>query len=79
MIRSEERKPPADFASRLDDLEAQLAQQDQTLAELGAEVFRQQRDIARLEDQLRVLTERLKAFAAREPSRDPLEERPPHY
>jgi SlyX protein len=78
MIRSDDRKP-ADFASRLDDLEARLAQQDQTLAEIGAEVFRQQRDIARLEEQLRVLTERLKAVASRDPNPDPLDERPPHY
>lgn len=79
MIRSDQaRTAGADTAARIDELEARLALQDQTLHELGNEVYRQQLAIARLEEQLRALTERMLAFAAAEPEA-PTDERPPHY
>jgi SlyX protein len=71
--------PPSD-AARIDELEARVALQDQSLLELGDEIYRQQRQIAELERKLRELTDRVKALA--EPAGAPAtggDERPPHY
>lgn len=65
--------------ARIEALEVRLAHQDQTLHELGEEVYRQQREIARLEAVVRELADRLAAAEAeRTPDRPP-EEVPPHY
>jgi uncharacterized coiled-coil protein SlyX len=65
--------------ARIDELEARLALQDQSILELSDEVFRQQRRIGELEDRLRVLAERLDALTAPVDPRDPSDEVPPHY
>jgi SlyX protein len=66
--------------ARIDELEARVAHQDQSLLELGDELYRQQRQIAQLEDRLRELVERFKSMAAgAEPAVRPEDEKPPHY
>jgi SlyX protein len=65
--------------TRIDELEARLAQQDQALLDLSDEVYRQQRQIAQLEHALRTLTERMVSLAERTPAPVPSDERPPHY
>jgi SlyX protein len=68
-----------DLASRIDELEARLAQQDQSVLELSDEVYRQQQHIAQLELQLRHLADRMQESAGAGPQTDPAAERPPHY
>jgi len=65
--------------ARIDELEARLAQQDQSLLELSDELYRQQQQIAKLELELRHLAERLKMIAVPEPANEPQDETPPHY
>ena len=76
--------PPNDdeqkrVAARIDELETRLAQQDQTLLELSDELYRQQRQIARLETELRQLVDRMKTVSTPEPASAPTDEVPPHY
>jgi SlyX protein len=66
-------------ATRIDELETRLAQQDQALLELSDELYRQQRHIARLETELRQLGDRMKTVSAPEPASNPADEVPPHY
>jgi SlyX protein len=68
-----------DTAGRIDELEARLAQQDQSIIELGDEVYRQQQQIARLELQLLHLADRMLSIAAGDTPGDPADETPPHY
>jgi uncharacterized coiled-coil protein SlyX len=72
-------RPSTDTETRIDELESRLAQQDQSILELSDEIYRQQRDIAQLEAQVRSLTERLRSVAAAEPANDAADEIPPHY
>ena len=65
--------------ARIDELEARLAQQDHAFLELSDEVYRQQRQIANLELQLRRMSERLNEIAIARPPTDPADEVPPHY
>jgi uncharacterized coiled-coil protein SlyX len=78
MTPSDDRKRPA-TDTRIDELEARLAQQDQSALELSDELYRQQRQIAQLTEELRVLRARFDALAAREPESSPADDRPPHY
>jgi SlyX protein len=65
--------------ARIDELEVRLAHQDQTVHELGNEVYRQQRQITQLEAVVRQLAARLAPDDA-EPATDrPVDEVPPHY
>ena len=66
-------------AARIDELETRLAQQDQTLMELSDELYRQQRQIARLETELRQLVDRMKTVSVPGPASSPADEIPPHY
>jgi len=68
-----------DPTARIDELEARLALQDQSMIELSDEVYRQQLQIAELERQLRSVADRIEAMSAAAPSATPLDERPPHY
>jgi SlyX protein len=72
-------QPARSTQTRIDELEARLAQQDQAILELSDEIYRQQREIAQLEAKVRDLSERLGTIAAREPDADPANEVPPHY
>jgi SlyX protein len=68
-----------DTQARINELEARVALQDQSLVELGDEVYRQQRRIAEIEERLRVLAQRLEALIAPAAPSDPADEVPPHY
>jgi len=66
--------------TRIDELEARLAQQDHSIIELSDEVYQQQKQIARLEIKVRQLAERLQRIEPRESlGDDPTDETPPHY
>lgn len=65
--------------ARIDELETRLALQDQSILELSDEMYRQQRRMGELEDQLRMLTQRLETLAAPAEARDSADEVPPHY
>jgi len=78
MTASDDRRGPAAEA-RIDELEARLAQQDQSVLELSNELYRQQRQIAQLTEELRALRGRFDSLAARESDPDPADEVPPHY
>jgi uncharacterized coiled-coil protein SlyX len=73
-----EQRDPIAYA-RIDELEARLALQDQSILELSDEIYRQQRQIATLESKVLDLTDRLRAAAASAPASDPASELPPHY
>jgi SlyX protein len=66
-------------AERIDELEARLAMQDQSILELSDELYRQQRRIGELEQQLRVFAQRLEGLAPATEASDPAHEVPPHY
>jgi SlyX protein len=72
-------QPGRNTQTRIDELEARVAQQEQAMLELSDEIYRQQREIAELEGRVRDLAGRLGAAAAREPDADPANEVPPHY
>jgi len=65
--------------ARIDELEARLAHQDQTVHELSDEVYRQQRQIAQLETVVRQLAARLSEGEADQAPGRPADEIPPHY
>jgi uncharacterized coiled-coil protein SlyX len=65
--------------ARIDELEARLAQQDQSVLELSDELYRQQRRIAQLTEELQALRARFDELAARGSDPSQTEERPPHY
>lgn len=67
------------LAARIDELEARLADQDQSILELSDELYRQQRLCAELELRLRHVRERLEEIARPGPGADPADEIPPHY
>ena len=62
---------------RINQLESLTALQDKTIAELNAEIFRQQQDIRRLQQRLDALEERFAEL--REPDRIADNEKPPHW
>ncbi len=64
--------------SRIDELEVKLSLADDQLDQLNLIVFRQQENIDRLQDQLRLIWQQLQAAAPGE-KLDPREEIPPHY
>ena len=65
--------------ARIDELEARLALQDQSILELSDEIYRQQRQIGQLESMVRDLAERLRTLASAGSESDPAHEVPPHY
>ena len=64
---------------RLVDIETKLAYQDQLLLELNDVVTDQQARIMHLEEQFRVLVDRVRALAEAPPGDEAASERPPHY
>jgi len=64
---------------RVTELETRVAHQDQAILELSDEIYRQQQQITRLEDQCRALLARLESLDAAGPSGNPADEVPPHY
>jgi len=65
--------------SRIDELEARLAHQDQSILELSDEIYAQQKQIARLELQCRQLVDRIDSMAGGDAPTDAADEKPPHY
>lgn len=64
---------------RVDELEGQLAFQDELHESLNVTVARQDREILELKRQLVLLNERLKEFGDAIPGAGPQDETPPHY
>jgi SlyX protein len=64
---------------RLIELEIKAGQTEILLEELNRTLFRQQREIDRLKEQLRFLYREMKADAEAGEGRSPTDDRPPHY
>lgn len=64
---------------RINELEGQLAFQDELHESLNATVARQDREILELKRQFILLNERLKEFGEAIPGAGPQDETPPHY
>jgi SlyX protein len=64
---------------RIEELESQLAFQDELYETLNAVVAKQDGEILELKRQLSLLSERLKEFAEISPGTQPQDEIPPHY
>ena len=70
-----------DLNNRLEEIESQLAFQEDALEQFNAVVVGQQRQIEKLRTQLRYLQEQFKGLpdASLESELDPAQEKPPHY
>ena len=66
-------------SATLEELETQIAFLERANAELSDVVFRQQRDIAALREQMAALAARIDAAQTEATVRTPEDERPPHY
>ena len=64
---------------RVDELESQLAFQDELIESLNATVAAQDREILELKHQFGRLSERLKEIGDAAPGMAPQDETPPHY
>jgi SlyX protein len=64
---------------RINELEAQLAHQDNSIEKMSDEIYRQQKQISRLEEKVRWLVERLELVTSPQSSNDQSDEVPPHY
>jgi len=70
---------PDERDARITELEQRVAQQDHSLLGLSDEVYRQQRQIAALEERLEALRTRFESATAPEAAPDAADEQPPHY
>jgi uncharacterized coiled-coil protein SlyX len=68
-----------DKEARINELEARLAQQDQSILELSDEVYQQQQQIVQLEVKVRHLANRLASITPSDSATSPADEVPPHY
>ena len=62
---------------RINQLEALAALQDDTIAALNAEIFRQQQDLAGLQRRIETLEKKMEQLA--QPNETAGNERPPHW
>lgn len=67
------------LAKRVDELESQLAFQDELIESLNSTVARQDRELLELKHQLGRLSERLKEIGDASSAGAPQDETPPHY
>jgi len=67
------------LAKRIDELESQVAFQDQLIDSLNTTVAKQDREFLELGHQLSRLSERLKEIGESSPGTAPQDETPPHY
>ena len=67
------------LGTRLDELESQLAFQDELIESLNATVAKQDREVLELKHQFSRLSERLKEIGDASPGAAPQDETPPHY
>ncbi len=67
------------LGKRLDELESQLAFQDELIESLNTTVARQDREVLELRHQFSRLSERLKEIGDASPGAAPQDETPPHY
>ena len=68
-----------ELQTRIDTLETRDAYREDTLAQLSELIYRQQKQIDRLEHLLETLEQKVKGLASGESSPLPDNERPPHY
>ncbi len=71
--------PLESFSKRLEELESQLAFQDELIESLNSTVARQDGEILELKRQFSMLSERLKEIGDASPGAAPQDEIPPHY
>lgn len=64
--------------NRLTEIEIKLTQMEDLVDTLNLTVFRQQEQIANLQQQHQLLSQQLQAIALADP-REPKDETPPHY
>ena len=67
------------LAKRIEELENQLAFQDELHESLNATVARQDREILEIKRHYNLLSERLKEIGDVAPGAQPQDETPPHY
>ena len=67
------------LGKRIDELESQLAFQDELIESLNTTVARQDREILDMKHQLSRFSERLKEIGDASPGAAPQDETPPHY
>ena len=67
------------LVKRVEELESQLAFQDELIESLNGTVARQDGEILELKRQFSLLTERLKEIGDAAPGAAPQDEIPPHY
>ena len=67
------------LVTRIDELESQLAFQDELIESLNTTVAKQDREILELKHQFSRLSERLKEIGDAAPGAAPQDETPPHY
>ena len=65
--------------TRLDELESQVAFQDEIIESLNSTVAKQDRELLELKHQLGRLSERIKEIGDVSPGEVPQDETPPHY
>ena len=71
--------PIESFAKRIEELESQLAFQDELIESLNGTVARQDGEILELKRQFSMLSERLKEIGDASPGSAVQDETPPHY
>ena len=64
---------------RLDELEIKVSYQEDLVQELNAIISNQQKSIDRLENSLKLISERINELSVSLPGSPVAEEKPPHY
>jgi len=72
-------EPIESFAKRIEELESQLAFQDELIESLNGTVARQDGEILELKRQFSILSERLTEIGDASPAAASQDETPPHY